>query len=851
VLAVVFGALAVAGFLQWRHRPGRPNMWLAASFGVLGVAVVAGQLLPDGSDDALVPWGGKVVLAVLALFPYCLYRFMSCFLRPIPWIRVSAIVLTAAVSVGALLLPELPDLPANGEPRPAWSGIYVAALLTQWLFLSGVVSVRLWRAGSGHPGVARRRMRTMSVGAAGLALAILMAGAPQSDAGGAEVAMQALAIGAAPLMLVAFAPPRFLRAAWRGREETALKDAGLALMRATTVPEVAEALLPHARTLVGARGALLELPTGVIVASDGLDDEQARAAMRSGEDDGPAASDGTLNGSLVRLPLGRGRLAVLAGPFAPFFGRDEIASLEGLIALADLALARNELLESQQRLAAIVESSEDAIISKTPDGIITSWNRGAERLYGWSSEEVVGRPTTTLVSPGLEGEVPAAEETTRASERVERYETQRLTKHGRTIDLALTISPIRDANGTVTGSSEIARDVSERRDVERQREAARIEADLANQAKSEFLSRVSHELRTPLNAILGFAQLLELDELDGRHGEAVGHIVKGGRHLLELINEVLDIARIEAGELRLSLEPVAADELAEESIALVGALADRRGIRIEADFRDVDSAWVLADRQRLKQVLLNLLSNAIKYNRETGHVRVSLEARGDDRLAVLVSDSGPGIAPEQQKDLFEPFERLGAERGDVEGTGLGLTLSKRLVEAMGGTLEADSHPGRGTTMSVELERSGPSDSEGRKVERAPRSALGGRRVLYIEDNLANLKLVERVLEEFPDVRLLPAMQGNIGLELAREHRPELVLLDLHLPDIPGREVLLRLKAEPSLRDTPVVVVTADATDREERRMLADGAHAYLTKPFEIDRFLAVVEKCLRGDAVPQ
>jgi signal transduction histidine kinase/ActR/RegA family two-component response regulator len=373
----------------------------------------------------------------------------------------------------------------------------------------------------------------------------------------------------------------------------------------------------------------------------------------------------------------------------------------------------------------------------------------------------------------------------------------------------------------------------------------------ASEAKNDFISRMSHELRTPLNAILGFTQLLELDDLEEPQREGVGHILKAGRHLLQLIDDVLDIARIEARKLRLSLEPVHAVELAEESIALVGPLAARRGIRIETDFGDGRSRWVLADRQRLKQVLLNLLSNAIKYNRERGLVRVCLESRADERLAIVVADSGPGIAPEQQEHLFEPFERLGAEGGSVEGTGLGLALSRALVEAMGGALEADSEPGRGTTMSVELQSAGPDDRDLPEAKTAPAPALGEHTVLYIEDNLANLQLVERVLERIADVRLLSAIQGNLGLELAREHRPDLVLLDLHLPDLPGREVLLRLKAEPALRDVPIVVVTADATEGEQKRMLEAGAHAYITKPIDVRHFLSVVQQCLDTDAAPQ
>lgn len=252
---VVYGGLGVVAFLQWRRRTGRASAWLAASFGVLSLVVVAAALVPEGSDDLISLWGRKAMVATLALFPYCLYRFMTSFTPSVPWMRITATILTAAVVLGALLLPYLPD---DGEPRPAWFLVYLGALLIQWVFLSGLVAVRLWRAGRGQPTVARRRMRTMSVGAGGLAMALVVAAAPSSETPGAEVLVGLLALAAAPLMLVGFAPPYFLRAAWRRDQESALKDARLSLMEATTAPEITRTLLPHARTLVGASAALLE-----------------------------------------------------------------------------------------------------------------------------------------------------------------------------------------------------------------------------------------------------------------------------------------------------------------------------------------------------------------------------------------------------------------------------------------------------------------------------------------------------------------------------------------------------------------------------------------------------------------
>lgn len=392
----------------------------------------------------------------------------------------------------------------------------------------------------------------------------------------------------------------------------------------------------------------------------------------------------------------------------------------------------------------------------------------------------------------------------------------------------------------------------ERRVAERtaELETARHDADHANLAKSEFLSRMSHELRTPLNAVLGFAQLLELDALNSEQRESVEHILRGGRHLLELINEVLDIARIEAGRLAISLEPVSVNLIVKESLDLIAPLAAKEHVQLDGNLADTRERHIQADRQRLKQVLLNLLSNAVKYNRKEGTVTLSYEETPEARLRIKVTDTGPGIAAEKMELLFTPFERLGVEQTGIEGTGLGLALSKRLVQAMGGRLGVESTVGRGSTFWVELPLV---DGLMRQLDRsegisAPAEVDGSRKaraVLYVEDNLSNLKLIEQVLAHRPEVRLLPAMQGRLGLDLAREHRPHLILLDLHLPDMTGEELLLRLRAIPETREIPVVVISADATPGQVNRLLASGAQAYLTKPLDVRKFLALIDEALQ------
>ena len=402
-------------------------------------------------------------------------------------------------------------------------------------------------------------------------------------------------------------------------------------------------------------------------------------------------------------------------------------------------------------------------------------------------------------------------------------------------------------------------------------ERLREEAEHANAAKSEFLGRMSHELRTPLNAILGFGQLLEISELDEGDRESVGHIVGAGRHLLGLINEVLDIARIESGHEHLSVEPVSLHEMCVETLELVRPLAAQSGVEIMAHEPTACGCYALADRQRLKQVLLNLLSNAIKYNRAGGSVRLECASHEPEdkpeagpgiagRVRLLVHDTGPGIAPEMLERLFTPFDRLGAEQSGIEGTGVGLALSRRLVELMDGTISVRSQEGRGSTFEIELLLAeSPLQAAFRQNEHAEDDAPRGlsqlvntrRVILYIEDNLSNLQLVQCLLAPRPEIKLLTAMQGALGLELARQHRPDLILLDLHLPGMDGPEVLRRLQSEAATCHIPVVVVSADATPGQIQRLLSEGARDYLTKPFPVRDFWRVLNDNLPPKPMPQ
>jgi signal transduction histidine kinase/CheY-like chemotaxis protein len=409
----------------------------------------------------------------------------------------------------------------------------------------------------------------------------------------------------------------------------------------------------------------------------------------------------------------------------------------------------------------------------------------------------------------------------------------------------------QEANQTlVKVNQDLQREVGERIQAERAAEVSRADAERANHAKSEFLSRMSHELRTPLNAVLGFAQLLALDELGPDQREGVDHIQRAGRHLLDLINEVLEIARIESGRLSLSVEPVEVRSAVAEALLLVRPLAADREISVVLEESPALYLYAQADRQRIKQVLLNLLSNGIKYNRRGGNLAVRCVEASDRLIRLEVADDGPGIASDLLPRLFTPFERLGAEGTEVEGTGLGLALSKRLVEAMGGYLGVRTAPGQGSTFFVELTAvASPDQDTGLAAEdegAAEEIPTVTGTLLYIEDNSANLRLIERAMSRLPGVQVITTMQGSLGLDLARQHIPDVILMDLHLPDMLGDEILEKLREDPRTSKIPVIVVSADATATRIRELLAHGADAYLTKPLDLHRFLRLVRQMLES-----
>ncbi|MHA6793593.1 PAS domain-containing protein [Pseudonocardia bannensis] len=501
------------------------------------------------------------------------------------------------------------------------------------------------------------------------------------------------------------------------------------------------------------------------------------------------------------------------------------------------ALARGALRNRMRYLQDIVENSPALIYVKDDQGRFVYINKYFGSHFGVRTDEVVGETDFYVFPDEIARVFSVNDKLVRDTRRAQEFEEPAAGPHGAYRSVKF---PLFDESGRLFAVAGISTEISDLKRAEAAAREARDEAERASRAKSELLSRMSHELRTPLNSILGFGQLLQLQPLSDDAHSSVDRIIRAGNHLLALINDVLEQSRIQAGHLLLSLEPVHAVDPVMEAIELLRPLAARCGVELSVDLHGGLYEFVVADYQRLKQVLLNVVSNGIKYNRENGSVRVSFEQAEPGRLRCLVADTGPGLEPADLDQLFLPFERLAAARSDTEGTGLGLALSKGLVEAMGGSIGVMSGAGgSGSTFYIDLPAADPPPDAHTTVfgtREAPVftvPSFAPTRILYIENDDANVELARRAFALCDNIEFRVARTGAAGLGDAARERPALILLDLHLPDMAGETVLDSLREDPRTSDVPIAVLSADATGAQIERLTALGVADYITKPVDV------------------
>ncbi len=548
--------------------------------------------------------------------------------------------------------------------------------------------------------------------------------------------------------------------------------------------------------------------------------------------------------------------------------RDTQGAIIGYLLIGTDNTARKQVEAEQKKLdqrlrdqqfytRSLIESNVDALMTTDPHGIITDVNRQMEALTGCTRDELIGAPFKNYFTDPERAE--AGISLVLREKKVTDYELTARARDGVTTVVSYNATTFYDRDRTLQGVFAAARDVTERKHSEHMLQEKNLElenaksvAEKANLAKSDFLSSMSHELRSPLNAILGYAQLMETESPppNAAQSESIAQILHAGWHLLKLINEILDLAVVESGKVSLSLEPVSLAEVMSECQAMMEPLAQQRGIQMTFPLLDGgNSVW--ADRTRLKQVVINLLSNAIKYNRENGSVVVNCTASSPNYTRISVKDTGDGLLPEQLAQLFQPFNRLGQEASGVAGTGIGLVVTKQLAELMDGVLGVDSTAGRGSVFWIDLLTTGAlemgvgEDAPAVAVQTAVAADVRWRTVLYIEDNPANMKLVEQLIARSPDLRLLTAVNAVIGIEIVRNARPDVILMDINLPGISGIEALLLLREDPETARIPVIAISANAMARDIAMGRDAGFFSYLTKPIKINELMNTLYEALK------
>ena len=546
--------------------------------------------------------------------------------------------------------------------------------------------------------------------------------------------------------------------------------------------------------------------------------------------------------------------------------RDDQEAIIGYLLIGTDNTARKQIEAEQKKLdqrlrdhqfytRSLFEANIDALITTDPSGIITDVNKQMETLTGCTRDELIGTPFKNYFTDPERAE--AGIKRVLSEKKVTDYELTASAKNNEETVVSYNATTFYDRDGKLQGVFAAARDITERKrldqvlqDKNAELESAKSVAEKANLAKSDFLSSMSHELRTPLNAILGFAQLLEAGSPPPTAAQIVRlhQIIKAGWYLLELINEILDLAVIESGKLSLSREPVSLIDVMRECQAMIEPQAQKRDIHI--NFLPFDNTWFAnADRTRVKQVLINLLSNAIKYNCEHETVEVKCTLSTPERIRISIKDSGAGLPPEKLAQLFQPFNRLGQETGTEEGTGIGLVVTKQLVELMGGTIGVESTVGVGSEFWIELIRDvTPQLAAGNTMptELTPQAQENAalRTLLYVEDNPANLMLVEQIIEGHPQLHMLSAHNGNLGIALARAHLPDVILMDINLPGISGFQALKMLREDPATAHIPVLAISANAMPRDIEKGLEAGFFRYLTKPIKVNEFMNALDDAL-------
>jgi PAS domain S-box-containing protein len=547
--------------------------------------------------------------------------------------------------------------------------------------------------------------------------------------------------------------------------------------------------------------------------------------------------------------------------------RDAQDAIIGYLLIGTDNTARKQIEAEQTQLAqrlrdqqfytrSLFESNIDALMTTDPSGIITDVNKQMEALTGCTRDELIGAPFKNYFTDPERAETSIKR--VLSGKKVTNFELTAHSRDGKETVVSYNATTFYDRDRKLQGVFAAARDVTERKRLDQvlqeknvELEAARLVAEKANLAKSDFLSSMSHELRSPLNAILGFAQLMESEAPapTPTQSESIAQILQAGWHLLKLINEILDLAKVESRQVPLSEEPVSMAEVLLECQAMIDPQAQQRGIRLMFPHFDKPH-FVHADRTRLKQILINLLTNAIKYNSEKGMVTVTCAARTPERFRISIRDAGAGLSPEHVAQLFQPFNRLGQEAGGEEGTGIGLVVAKRLVELMGGAIGVESTVGRGSTFWFELN----SAQEPRLViedgAAAPllRTAVPGElrhhSVLYVEDNPANMKLVQQIIARHPELELLTAVNGTLGIELARAHLPDVILMDINLPGIDGFEAMHILHGDPLTEHIPVIAISANAMPLDIESGIKAGFFRYITKPIKVTEFMDALRLAL-------